>query len=593
MKQHIVHRLKDQVKKYGDRDIYRFKNKKTQSYYSISWNELSENVDKVARALLQLGYGKEDKIGIFANNSPNWVTSDYGIMGIRSIVVPFFSSATKEQVQYIVNETKMQLIFVGDQEHFDKAFWLFNQDSSLKQIVYFNEDIKTDDERCISWKNFINKDKEGEFSEKYKNVFNEAGPGDLATILYTSGTTGEPKGVMLAHHQFMYTFPLHDKRLDVKPEDVSMAFLPLSHIFERTWSFFIMHAGATNVILENPRTVIEELPNANPTVMCAVPRFFEKTYEGIQAEYDKWPGYKQKLFDWSIKIGHLRSDYNSESKSCPFLLNLKYGIANKLVLTKLRGIFGKNMRAIPCSGAAMQTDLLRFFHATGLFVNYGYGATETTATVSCFRTDKYEFGACGTILPEVEVKIGDEGEIMVKGETVFQGYYNKPEETARVLVDGWYKTGDKGYISRKGNLVMSDRINDLFKTSVGKYVSPQKIELLLGQNKFIEQVIVFGDNRKYITALIIPSFENLKWESVKMGISTSDPIELIELDVIQQFYKEEIEEMQTVLAPYEQVKHFTLLPEAFSVEGKSLTSTLKIRRRIIAEQFREEIASMY
>ncbi len=593
MKQHIVHRLKAQVKKYKDRDIYRFRNKKTQSYYSISWNSLSDNVDKVACSLLSMGYGKEDKIGIFANNSPDWATTDYGIMAIRGVVVPFFSSATKEQVQYIVAETEMKLIFVGDQDHFDKAYWLFSQNSSLKQIVYFNEEIKTNDERCISWKNFIEKVQGGEFSEKYKKVFNEAGPEDLATILYTSGTTGEPKGVMLAHHQFMYTFPLHDKRLDITPDDVSMAFLPLSHIFERTWSFFIMHAGATNVILENPREVIEELPKANPTVMCAVPRFFEKTYEGIQAEYDKWPGFKQKLFDWSIKIGHIRSDYRSESKNCPFLLKIKYGIANKLVLKKLRGIFGKNIRTIPCSGAAMQTELLRFFHATGLFVNYGYGATETTATVSCFKTDKYEFGACGTILPEVDVKISDEGEIMVKGDTVFQGYYNKPEETAKVLVDGWYKTGDKGYLSSKGNLVMSDRINDLFKTSVGKYVSPQKIELLLGQNKFIEQIIVFGDNRKYITALIIPSFENLKWESIKMGISTNEAKKLVDMESIQQFYKEEIEKMQIVLAPYEQVKHFKLLSEPFSVENKSLTSTLKIRRRIIEEQFRTEIDAMY
>lgn len=593
MKQHIVHRLKAQVKKYGDRDLYRFKNRKTESYYSISWNTLSDNVDKVARSLLYMSYGKEDKIGIFANNSPEWVTTDYGIMAIRGVVVPFFSSATKEQVQYIVSETKMELIFVGDQDHFDKAFWLFSQNSSLKHIVFFNEDIKADDERCISWSDFLEQDKNEQYSEEYKKIFSEAGPEDLATILYTSGTTGEPKGVMLAHHQFMYTFPLHDKRLDVKSDDVSMAFLPLSHIFERTWSFFMMHAGATNVILENPRTVIEELPKANPTVMCAVPRFFEKTYEGIQAEYDKWPGYKQKLFDWSIQIGHLRSDYRSESKNCPFLLKLKYGLANILVLKKLRGIFGKNIRTIPCSGAAMQTDLLRFFHATGLFVNYGYGATETTATVSCLRTDKYEFGACGTILPEVDVKISDDGEIMVKGDTVFKGYYNKPEETAKVLVDGWYKTGDKGYISPKGNLVMSDRINDLFKTSVGKYVSPQKVELLLGQNKFIEQIIVFGDNKKYITTLIVPSFENLKWETTKMGISTTDPEELIKLEAIQQFYKEEIDEIQKVLAPYEQVKHFTLLPEAFSVEGKSLTSTLKIRRRIIAEQFSKEIDAMY
>ena len=540
-----------------------------------------------------MGFGKGDKIGLFANNSPEWATTDYGVMAARAVVVPFFGSATKEQVQYIVEETQMTLIFAGNQEQFDKAFWLFSQKSSLKHIVYFDEDIQTNDERCISWENFLQSDKAGAFVKTFDTVFNEAGPEDMATILYTSGTTGEPKGVVLDHSHFMYTFTLHDKRLDITLADVSMAFLPLSHIFERTWSFYMMHVGVVNVLLENPREVINELPIANPTVMCAVPRFFEKTYEGIQTEYAKWPGFKQKLFDWSIKTGHSRSDYRSLGRDLPFGLKIKFAIADQIVLKKLRGIFGKNIRAIPCSGAAIRPELLRFFHATGLFVNFGYGATETTATVSCFKTDNYEFGSCGTVLPEVEVKISEKGEILVKGKTVFNGYYNKPDETAKVLVDGWYHTGDEGHLSQRGNLIMTDRLRDLFKTSVGKYVSPQKIELLLGQNKFIEQIIIFGDNQKYICALVVPSFENLKWETIKMGIETTKPEELIKLDAVQQFFKDEIENSQEILAPYEHVIKFTLLPEAFSVENKSLTSTLKVRRRIIAEQFKDEIEGMY
>jgi len=593
LKQHIVHRLKEQVNKYGTRDIYRIKNYKTQSYDSVSWNSVSENVDLVARALLSMGFGKEENIGIFSNNCLEWATTDYGILAMRGVVVPFFGTATKEQVKYIVDETKMSVIFVGNLEQFDKAFWLFSQDTSLKKIIFFSENINAQDDRCMSWKDFINLDKDGNQIDKYNKVLEEAGLDDLATILYTSGTTGEPKGVMLAHSHFMYTFETHVKRIGAKEDDISMAFLPLSHIFERTWSFFMMHAGVTNVLLENPRDVIEELPRANPSLMCTVPRFFEKTYEGIQAEYSKWPGFKQKIFDWSIKVGHLKSAYRSTAQKGPIGLRIKFGIANKLVLKKLREIFGKNMRIVPCSGAAISTELLKFFHATGLFVNYGYGATETTATVSCFKTDEYEFGACGTIMPEVNVKISEKGEILVKGRTVFLGYYNKPKETAEALVDGWYKTGDEGYLSEQGNLVMLDRLRDLFKTSVGKYVSPQKLELLLSQNKFIEQIIVFGDNRKYITALIIPSFENLKWETTKMGISINKPEELIKLDAIKQFYKDEIDVMQEVLAPYEQVKQFTLLPEPFSVENKSLTSTLKIRRRVIAEQFNGEIEAMY
>ncbi len=228
-------------------------------------------------------------------------------------------------------------------------------------------------------------DNDGLFSAKYSEVFAEAETEDLATILYTSGTTGEPKGVMLAHSHFMSTFELHDRRLDVTVKDVSMAFLPLSHVFERTWSFYMMHKGVVNVLLENPREVIEELPKTNPSLMCVVPRFFEKTYEGIQAEYEKWPGYKQKLFDWSIQTGKQISEYKSKGEKCPIGLKMKFSIADKLVLKKLRGIFGNNIRSIPCSGAAIRPELLRFFHNTGLFVNYGYGTTETTATVSCFN----------------------------------------------------------------------------------------------------------------------------------------------------------------------------------------------------------------
>jgi long-chain acyl-CoA synthetase len=593
LKQHIVHRLKEQVEKLGVRDIFRFKNKKDQTYHSISWDSFSKNVDSLARALLSLGFGKEDKIGIFANNSLEWLTTDYGIMAIRAVVVPLFGTATKEQVQYIAEETKMPLVFVGNKEQFDKAYWLLNQKTSLKHIVYFDDEIKTDDERCLSWDDFLKLDDKGKLVKKQEGILDEAEPDDLATILYTSGTTGEPKGVMLSHHNLVFAFGIHDDRLDVTMEDLSLAFLPLSHIFERTWSFYMMHKGVANVLLENPRDVIDELPKVNPTLMCAVPRFFEKTYEGIQAEYDKWPGFKQKMFDWSIKTGHQRASYKSKAKDCPAGLKLKYGIADKLVLKKLRGIFGVKMRSIPCSGAAIRPELLRFFHATGLFVNYGYGATETTATVSCFKLDTYDFDSCGTVMPGVQVKIGDKDEIMVKGGTVFLGYYNKPEATAKALVDGWYKTGDEGHLLPNGNLVMTDRIRDLFKTSGGKYVSPQKIELLLGQNKFIEQIVVIGDNRKYISALIVPFFENLQGEISKMGINTRKPKELVQQGTIINFFQKQIDANQELLAPYEQIVKFTLLPEAFSVENNSLTSTLKIRRKIIAEQFKDQIENMY
>ena len=585
--------MKDRAEKYGSRTIYRFKDLQGGSYKTLSWDEVFRDVNRVASALLKRGYGYESMIGIFSNNKPEWSITDYGILGIRGVTVPFFGTATKEQVKYIVDETAMKLIFVGNREQFEKAYWLFDNTASLETIVYFGSEKLTDDERCIAWDDFLASGEGEGLEDKIQGLARKAGPDDLATILYTSGTTGEPKGVMLTHDNFMSCFEIHQERLDVRESDVSFCFLPLSHVFERSWSFYMMYCGVENVFLENPREVINELPVANPTLMCVVPRFFEKTYEGIMKEFDGWPAVKQRIFNWSIKTGHDASAFREKGKKPPTFLSLKRKLADRLVLKKLRNIFGSSMRTMPCSGAAISEDLLRFFHATGLFVNYGYGATETTATVSCLRTDSYDLGTCGTVMPNVMVRISEAGEIQVKGRTVFKGYYKKPEQTAEVLNDGWYFSGDEGYLVDGDQLVMTDRLRDLFKTSVGKYVSPQKLELLAGSSKFVEQVVTFGDNRKFITALIVPSFDNLRVELKSEGLEKSDPKGLVKDARVLSLFEKELKDLQATLAPFERIAKFTLLPEPFSIENSGLTSTLKVRRKVIREQYREVIEKMY
>ena len=593
MKQHIAHMVKERAKIYGTREVYRFKDKSGNLYKSFKWDELTSSIDRVSKALIALGFGYESNIGIFSNNRVEWSITDYGILAIRGVVVPFFGTATKEQVKYIVDETKMEMMFVGDQEQLEKAIWVLDHSDSLKKIVSFDKDIRLEDDRYTNWDSFISSATGANLDKRLTEIYEEAQPEDLATILYTSGTTGEPKGVMLGHDNFMYAFSIHDERLDVTDKDVSMCFLPLSHVFERTWSFYMLYRGVVNVLLENPREVIDELPKARPTLMCAVPRFFEKTHEGIMAEYEKWPSTKKNIFDWSIGIGHQYSSLKSQHKNIPAFLKLKNSIADKLVLKKLRSIFGGNIRVIPCSGAAIRLDLLKFFHATGLFVNYGYGATETTATVSCFNPDVYEFESVGSIMPGMEVKISSEGEILVKGKTIFKGYYKKPVETSDVLTEGWYHTGDEGNISEAGNLVMTDRIKDLFKTSVGKYVSPQKIELLLGKDPFIEQVISIGDNRKYITALIVPVLDHLKTHANMLGLKYTSNAHLLSLKEIHEFLEQQIDKVQRELAPFERVVKFTLLHEPFTIENNAMTSTLKFRRLVIMENYKELIEKMY
>ncbi len=591
--EHIAHMVRDRASQYGSREIFRYREQPEGPFKSFSWNEFKDHADKVSKALISLGYGHGSLIGIFSDNRLEWTLTDLGIMGIRGVVVPFFGTASTTQVKYIVDETDMQIIFTGNKEQMEKALSLFDQPTSLKKIVCYHSDCIPADDRIIGWKDFLELGEDSSLDAQLETLFDEAQPDDLATILYTSGTTGEPKGVMLHHDNFMETFKLHDLRLDISDQDVSMCFLPLSHVFERTWSFYLMHRGAVNVFLENPREVIDTLPKANPTVMCTVPRFFEKTYEGIMAEYNRWPRTKQKIFDWAITTGHQLSTYRKDSRTVPFGLRIRKSIAEKLVLKKLRAIFGRNIRMMPCAGAAIREDLLRFFHATGLFVNFGYGATETTATVSCYRSDKYEFGTIGTVLPGLEVKFNEQGEIMVKGPTIFKGYYKKPEATAEAIKDGWYMSGDKGHFTPSGNLVMTDRIKDMFKTSVGKYISPQKIELLLSRDSLIEQVVAIGDNRKFITALIVPSFENLKSHLPHLNLDDLKKERHILHEKVLELYHHRIEKLQEELTSFEKVKKFTLLTEPFSIENSAMTSTLKLRRKVITERYRDHIELMY
>ena len=584
--------VRNRASKYQDRDVlrYRDRNNKT-ALLSKSWTSLVEDFTKLSGILLSDGFTKGSKIGIFSSNCPEWAITDLAVLNIRAVVVPFFSTASREQCHYIVNETGMKLMFVGDKPQLDIAVEQLKSPGPLEKVVVFNDVLPLPDDRCIHFSDYI-KQAAADHSQ-LEQTEQEATPDDLATIIYTSGTTGEPKGVMLKNESFLYTFPEHKMRLDLTDKDISMAFLPLSHIFERTWTFLLYYMGATNFILDNPKEVMEALPLANPHVMCVVPRFYEKTYEGIQAEKNRWPSLKQKIFDWAIATGEQVSAYRKDNRKAPAGLRVRQTMAEKLVLKKLRSIFGSNIRTTPCSGAKLPEHLLRFFHAAGIFVNYGYGATETTATVSCFKSDIYEFESVGTVLPGLEVKIGNNNEIMVRGKTIFAGYYKKPEETDAVLVDGWYKTGDEGGFTKNGNLLMSDRIRDLMKTSVGKYVSPQKIESLVGQYPLIEQMVVVGDNRKYVTALIVPDHEKLKALAATQGLEGKPLKELLKNNRIIEHFTEKINALQERLPEHEKIKRFALLEVPFSIENNMLTSTLKTKRRVIEKQYAKVIDSLY
>lgn len=417
---------------------------------------------------------------------------------------------------------------------------------------------------------------------------------DLLTLIYTSGTTGEPKGVMLTHANFSTTARLHDGRLlPLGEDDVSLCFLPLSHVFERAWTSYALHRGIVNCYCEDPAKVVEYLPEVRPTAMCAVPRLYEKIHANVLHRLESAPPARRRLFHWAIRTGAEAAACRREERPLPLGLRLRHAVADRLVLSKVRAIVGGRIKLMPCAGAAISREIEDFFHAAGVFLCQGYGLTETTATVSCHEMTRFRTGTVGKPLPEVEVRIAPDGEILVRGKTVMKGYYNRPEATAEVFRDGWFRTGDAGAQDPDGNLRITERIKDLFKTSGGKYIAPQLIESTVGADLYVEQVIVVGDDRRYVTALIVPAFEALEPWARSEGIPFASRQELVTSPAVLAFYRRRIDEKTKDLSHLEQIARFTLLPNALTIEGGEITSTLKVRRRVAAEKYREEIEAMY
>ena len=587
---HLAHMLRNRSEKYGQREVFRYKSE--EKYKSINWYSFKEQSEKVAQFLLSHQTEINDNIGIFSNNCPQWTISDLAILSCRATVVPFYSTSTTEQLKYIVEETEMKILFVGNEEQLNKALPLLDDDSGLKKIITFNC-LSSKDRRIISCAEIMKSDTDQELLTVLNERLKTATKEDLATIIYTSGTTGEPKGVMLTHHNMMASMKIHEKRLKVTTDDVSLCFLPLSHIFERGWTFFLLYSGGTNVYNENPKEIINEIAVVKPTIMCVVPRFFEKAYDGIQKQIQKQNKIQQRIFNRALSIGLKYIEYQKDGLKAPYLLNIQHNLADQLVYKKIRKLFGGNIKYMPCSGAAITPELKRFFHALDIFINYGYGASETTATISCMRDDKYNFEYTGEIMPDIKVKLSPENMIMVKGDTIFKGYYKKPEQTKEVLKDGWYYTGDQGQLPGNNQLHMTERIKDIIKTSTGKYVSPQKVELVLSKNKLIEQTCVIGDNRQYITALIVPKHQQLvEWLHEK-GEMVSDIKDALINQTAKEWFHDTLKAIQEELPCHEKVVQFALLEEPFSIENGLLTNSLKVRRKYVVQKYEELIESLY
>ena len=586
-----------QAKKYNDKIALCHREELSDEWSKISWTSFANEVSTVAKAFVELGLIEHQCVAQFSQNKAENLIVDFALYANRAVMVPLYATSSALQVEFIVNDAKIEVMFVGDQQQFTIANEVMEQSKFLKKIIVFDKKVVFHDtKKVMYYEDLLNIGKKSTKHFEVEHRQHEASEDDLACVLYTSGTTGNPKGVMMPHSCFNEAMRIHSIRLtSITDKDTSIAFLPLSHVFERTWCYYCIFKGATIYINLRPTEIQQTIKDVRPTLMCAVPRFWEKVYAGVQENLSKFSPFMLGVVTWAIATGKKYNiDYLRLDKNPGLLLQIKYLIADKLIFSKVKEILGiENATMLPAAGAKLSDEITLFFRSIGVPVVYGYGLTESTATVTCFEYKGYEIGTVGSIMPDVHVKIGDDSEILLKGKTIFPGYYNNPEANALAFTeDGWFKTGDAGFI-KGNNIILTERIKDLFKTSNGKYIAPQEIETKLGLDKYIEQVAVIGDERNYVTAIIAPSILLLEEYALKNKIVYENIDELLKLSVIHEFIQERIINLQKGMAGYEMIKRFILIKKSFTIETGELTNTLKIRRAVIMQKYKIQIEEMY
>ena len=595
---HMSVLIHQQAKKYGDREMLIYQDFGGKEWKSLSWNQVSQTVMQVSNALLNLGVKPQENVGIFSQNSVQYIECDFGAWGIRAVTIPFYATSSEQQIQFMVNDAKVRYLFVGEQDQYDKARRVFSLCPTLDRIIVFDPTvhISTHDPNAIYFSDFLKLGENLPRQTEVEKLQQEANDDDIANILYTSGTTGDSKGVILTHGQYHAAMVANSKCVPVTEDDRIMNFLPYTHIFERGWAILCIYAGARLIVNTHPLEVQQSMRDTHPTCMSAVPRFWEKVYMGVMDKIEHSSAVQRKLFKHALSVGHKHNiEYLSLGKKPPVPLHLEYEMLNRTVFSLVRKELGlEKAHFFPTAGAAVSAYVEEFVHSIGINMIVGYGLTESLATVSCDHLGKpYTVGSVGHPIEGVDIKISDEGEILLKGPTITVGYYNREDLTKAAFTDdGYFRTGDAGYL-KDGELFLTERLKDLFKTSNGKYIAPQMIESKLLVDKFIDQIAIIADQRKFVSALIIPVYPLLEEYARTHNIAFENREELCANPQIIEMMRERIDTLQQQLAHYEQVKRFTLLPHHLSMEKGELTNTLKIRRRVLSENYKEQIDAMY
>ena len=598
VKSHLSVLIHDLANKYGDKTALTFKKFGSDKWQSVSWNQFSLRVKQVSNALLNIGAKPHDKIAVFSQNCVHYLYTDFGAYGIKVCSIPFYATSSEQQIQYMINDGQVRFLFVGEQDQYDKAHRVFALCPSLERIIIFDSSVRisTHDPAALYFKDFIKLGENLPRQTEVEALYQLASMDDMANILYTSGTTGDSKGVMLTYGQYDAALRANDEVVPVSEKDRVINFLPFTHIFERGWAYLCLSEGAQLFINTYPHEIQESMRQVHPTCMSSVPRFWEKVYIAVKAKMDEAGSVQKKLFYHALAVGRKRNiEYIANGKRPPLTLELEYKIINKTVLSMVRKQLGlEHPNIFPTAGAYVSPEVEEFILSVGIGMVVGYGLTESLATVSCVHLDKkFTIGSVGRPISSIQIKIGEDNEILLKGPTITKGYYHRDTTNAKVFdEEGFFHTGDAGYM-KDGELFLTERIKDLFKTSNGKYIAPQQVESLLLVDKFIDQVAVIADQRKFVSALIVPEFRLVEDWAREHHIAFSSREDLCANEQVKKMLQERINTLQQQLAYYEQIKRITLLPHHFSMESGELTNTLKIRRPIINKNYQAEIDKMY
>lgn len=595
---HLSVLIHEQAKKYGDRTALQYRDYSIGKWIPISWNEFSNKVKIVANALFEYGVKTQENIGVFSQNKPEGLFVDFGAFANRAVTVPLYATSSPSQASYILKDASIRYLFVGEQYQYDIAYSIIGEVTTLEQIIIFDAAVqrKEEDKVSIYFDEFLEVGASHQHQAQVEISINAAKEDDLANILYTSGTTGEPKGVMLHHINYLQAMENHFQVLTTfSDKDTVLSFLPMTHIFERAWVYLCLAKGAVIYVNLRPVDVLMSIKEIQPSLMCSVPRFWEKVYNGVQEKIEGSNFLLRKLMLHALKIGKIYNiDHIRIGKKPSCFLRLRYAFYEHTIYALLKKTIGvKNGNFFPTGGAAIPKKVFEFCHSVGINILAGYGLTESTASVANTPLTGYEIDSVGTLQPNLQVKIGENNEILLKGNTITKGYYNRPDINAETFdADGWFRTGDAGYF-KNGQLYLTERLKDLYKTSNGKYIAPQALESALCISRYIDQIVIVADQRKFVSALIVPDYNILKNYAKAKKIVYSNMEELLSNLQLQKAIKESIDKLQAGFANYEKVKHFRLLSTPFCLEKGEVTNTMKVKRNVIINNNAELINEIY